>query len=140
MHALSFETLMPDPVIAFVNDNEKLIHQAQLALVPEGFRVIAWHVEQGALEMILEQKPDLVVLDFWLNYDQGAGARVVRALRDEPGTASIPVIFTSDDKARLGEEVSQLGDTSNVATLVKPYDWDDLLALIRRMLSKPTPA
>lgn len=122
-----------DPVIVFLNDNEALIRQAQLALTPEGYRIISWGVEEGAVELIMEHQPDLVIIDLWLGDPEG-GWRVFDTLRSNPETARIPVIITSDHRIRP-ERMELVESNDHTMALNKPYDWDTLISMIAALLN-----
>jgi CheY-like chemotaxis protein len=55
--------------------------------------VVTAEVGEEGLRLALEQKPDLVVLDMML--PKLSGPEVLRALRQDPDTASIPVLVLS---------------------------------------------
>src|SRR5713226_7278971 len=84
----------------------------------------------AALEAIRAAAPDVVVSDVMMPRLDGFG--LVRALRQDPGTASIPVILLS---ARAGEEESIEGlDSGADDYLVKPFSARELLARVRTHL------
>jgi len=80
-----------------------------------------------ALEAIRARRPDIVVSDVMMPRLDGAG--LVRALREEPATVSLPVILLS---ARAGEEAAVEGiDAGSDDYLVKPFSARELLARVR---------
>jgi signal transduction histidine kinase len=84
----------------------------------------------AALEAIRSTAPDVVVSDVMMPRLDGFG--LVRALREDPSTASIPVILLS---ARAGEEESIEGlDSGADDYLVKPFSARELLARVRTHL------
>jgi light-regulated signal transduction histidine kinase (bacteriophytochrome) len=80
-----------------------------------------------ALAAVRAHPPDLVVSDVMMpNLD---GVALVRALRGDPRTASVPVILLS---ARAGEESAIAGlDAGSDDYLVKPFSARELLARVR---------
>jgi signal transduction histidine kinase len=94
-----------------------------------------WDVEAvadgaQALEAIARRAPDVVVTDVMMpNVD---GFELVRRLRAEPATATIPIIMLS---ARAGEESRVGGLTSGADDyLVKPFSARELIARVERQL------
>jgi signal transduction histidine kinase len=81
----------------------------------------------AGLEAARERGPDLVVSDVMMPRLDGVG--LVRALRADPRTASLPVILLS---ARVGEESSIAGlDAGSDDYLAKPFSARELLARVR---------
>jgi signal transduction histidine kinase len=81
----------------------------------------------AALEAIRAAVPDVVLSDVMMPRLDGFG--LIRALREDPGTASLPVLLLS---ARAGEEASIEGLGSGADDyLVKPFSAGELLARVR---------
>src|SRR5262249_28666814 len=81
---------------------------------------------QQALEAIIQDKPDLVLTDVMMPNLDGFG--LLRALRRNPQTASIPVIMLS---ARAGEEARVEGLEAGADDyLIKPFSTREMLARI----------
>lgn len=130
---------MPDRIIFFVDDSESLIRQAQVVLSQEGFRVIPWSAEDGALEVIREHRPDLVIINLWLEDNPDCGWRLYEEMRLAPTTSELPVILTFDDKGDLDGRVERLNRDMRARGLKKPYDWD-VLASVARSMTRPAAA
>lgn len=64
-----------------------------LALEQEGWQVREAIDGADALQMIEQQRPDVVIMDFAL--PKISGVEVTRALRDKAGTADLPIILLS---------------------------------------------
>jgi DNA-binding response OmpR family regulator len=94
------------------------------ALEFEGFRVLPAAQPSEVLEGLL-QTPDLVLMDL-VGVASPAVMRVLRALPRRPG-----LLLVSGDSA-LASVAVQLGADGY---LMKPYDLDDLLAHIHRVLA-----
>ena len=93
----------------------------RVEMVPDG---------EAALQRIRAEPPDLVLSDVMMPHLDGLG--LVRALRAEENTRSLPVILLS---ARAGEEarIEGLGDGAS-DYLIKPFSARDLLARIDSQL------
>lgn len=103
-------------------------------LTAAGYEVLL-EAEGGAgLWRAKREKPDLVICD--LHMPLAPGELVILALRDDPGTASIPLLVVSADPGRLGPEHRV------DAVLAKPVDAQTLLTTVQRLLrahSTPEP-
>jgi signal transduction histidine kinase len=81
----------------------------------------------AALELVRARRPDIVVSDVMMPRLDGVG--LLRALRSDPATASLPVILLS---ARAGEESAIAGlDAGSDDYLAKPFSARELLARVR---------
>jgi PAS domain S-box-containing protein len=87
---------------------------------------------QGSLglELARSQQPDLILLD--LNLPDMSGEQLLRKLKGDPQTASIPVIAVTGEAA--SNRPDQLRAIGAVETLVKPYRVQELTVLIDRAL------
>ena len=79
--------------ILIVDDSRLLRISNERALVRAGYHVISAEDGEAGLRLALEHKPDLVVLDMML--PRLSGPDVLRAIRSNPETASIPVMVLS---------------------------------------------
>jgi len=79
--------------ILIVDDSRLLRISNERALARAGHHVISAEDGEAGLRLALEHKPDLVVLDMML--PKRSGPEVLRALRKNPETASIPVMVSS---------------------------------------------
>jgi signal transduction histidine kinase len=85
---------------------------------------------QAALDAVREDPPDLVLSDVMMPRLNGVG--LLRALRKDPKTSTIPLILLS---ARAGEEAVISGlDTGADDYLVKPFSAPELLSRVRTHL------
>ncbi|MEN6302616.1 MAG: response regulator [Armatimonadia bacterium] len=117
--------------ILFVDDERDLVQCAKVFFEASGYEFVGAYDGMQAIEKVKEERPDLVCLD--VSMPRLTGWDVLRTLQDDPETADIPVIMltarTQDqDKARGWE----LGCTFYHT---KPFDFDELLVLIQRILA-----
>jgi signal transduction histidine kinase/CheY-like chemotaxis protein len=89
-----------------------------------------------AIEMTLEHRPDLLLLD--LHLPDMSGEQVLRELRADPRTATLPVfVLTADASSGQPARLAALGATG---FLTKPFDVPLLLDVIDRLgVSSPEP-
>ena len=80
-------------MILIVDDSGLLRLSNERALVKAGHNVISAEDGEAGLRLALERKPDLVILDMML--PKLSGPEVLRALRQNPDTARIPVLVLS---------------------------------------------
>jgi light-regulated signal transduction histidine kinase (bacteriophytochrome) len=93
----------------------------------EGFTVITAADGQEGVERTRADRPDIVVSDVMMPHLDGFG--LVRELRKERSTASLPVLLLS---ARAGEEAAVAGlDSGSDDYLAKPFSARELLARVR---------
>ena len=109
------------PKIAIVDDHPHVRQLIRRILQAQGEYELSEAADgKSALSLIRAQKPDLVILDLMM--PEMDGFSVLDALRQDPNTASIPVIvvtaqeLTSKEKERLGGQIQSLmqkGDFMN---------------------------
>ena len=118
--------------ILVVDDDPDIRALARVALSQDGHTVIEASSGQQALLAVVDQAPDLIVLDLLMPV-QG-GLEVLKILRSNPVTAALPVVVLTamDDEAntRAGFE---LGATDYVT---KPFSVPQLAARVRACLKR----
>jgi CheY-like chemotaxis protein len=111
--------------IVLADDNADMRDYLQ-RLLSANYQIIAVADGQQALEAIMQDKPDLVLTDVMMPNLDGFG--LLKALRGNPQTASIPVIMLS---ARAGEEARVEGLEAGADDyLIKPFSTREMLARI----------
>jgi two-component system cell cycle response regulator DivK len=116
--------------VLYVEDNEynrKIVRQL---LSRTSYRLIEASDGEGALVLVRQDRPDLVLMDVQLPHMSGLDA--TRALRADPATAELPVIVVTSFALSGDDQRAMAAGAS--AYLAKPYSPRDLLALIRQFL------
>jgi CheY-like chemotaxis protein len=116
--------------VLVVDDDDVIRQLITVNLELEGFDVVTAVDGQDALEKVKEAQPRVITLDVMMPRLDGweAAAR----LRSDPETAHIKVILLS---ARAQEADLQRGERIGVdAYLTKPFDPDELIDLVRRLM------
>ncbi len=115
--------------IVLADDNADM-RQYVARLLRQYYHVTAVADGKAALDAIRADPPDLVVTDVMMQRLDGFG--LLKALRDDPGTATLPVVLLS---ARAGEEARIEGLTAGANDyLVKPFGARELLARVNAHL------
>jgi len=120
--------------ILVVEDNSDHRELIQLILEQQLGRETTWAADGiQAMQMVEKEKPSLVVLD--ADLPRLDGLHFARWLKSNPATRDTPVIMlTVTDVTRL--EAKRAGCDEY---LEKPFDVDQLVAMVRRYLSGPRP-
>ena len=115
-----------------VDDDPLIVELMSLVLEQAGFRVERAYDGSAGLERVAEARPDVVLLDVMLPGIDGL--EVTRRLHRDPATRDLPVILVS---ARTGEQDVEAGRAAGAADyLRKPFDPDELIAMISRVLGR----
>jgi DNA-binding NarL/FixJ family response regulator len=115
-----------------VDDEPNLLRALAAALRAEGYEVATARNGREALVRVAESLPDLVVSDIRMPVMDGY--RLARSLRGAPHTSLVPVVFLTA-KGETEDRVE--GFRAGVdAYLTKPFEPDELLAVIRGILAR----
>jgi two-component system cell cycle response regulator DivK len=121
--------------VLIVEDNEKNMKLARDILRAKGYAVLEAVDGLGGVQMALQHKPDLVLMDIQLPGINGIEA--FTRIRAEPATAGIPVVaFTASVTA---SDRSRIGDAGFDAFLSKPINLKEFVETVRRLLEPPAP-
>lgn len=118
--------------IALVDDDRDFTMLVAELLRQQGWEVAACNVEEEAVACVSEPPADLAILDIRMSR-RASGWNILEQLQENPATRDIRVIVCSaatDDLQRRAEWMHSRG----IAPLPKPFDIDDLLQLVERML------
>jgi chemosensory pili system protein ChpA (sensor histidine kinase/response regulator) len=115
------------PLVLVVDDSITVRRVTQRLLKREGFRVALANDGLHALEVLAEEKPDVVLSD--IEMPRMDGFDLVRNIRNDANMRDLPVIMiTSRIAEKHREHAMELGVDHYLG---KPYAEDELLALIR---------
>lgn len=117
-----------------VDDEAKLLRAVADCLRAEGYDVTTARSGGDALVSVNASPPDLIVSD--IRMPGMDGYQLARTLRQNPRTELIPIIFLT----AKGEQADRVaGFRSGVdAYITKPFDPDELLAVINSNLARST--
>jgi two-component system KDP operon response regulator KdpE len=120
--------------ILIVDDDPEIHHLVSISLQNQGYEVIAAFNGFLALDLIVQAKPQLVLLD--LNLPEMSGLEVIKNIREKLGISStaLPVIFLSaQDEEESKVQALDLGADDY---LTKPFSIKELLARVRTALRR----
>jgi two-component system response regulator MprA len=119
--------------ILVIEDEERIAQFLKRGLIYEGYRVDVAYDGQTGLEMARDQPPDLVILDWMLpGLD---GLEVCRRLH----AASDVLILMLTAKDDVHDRVQGLNAGAD-DYLVKPFDFEELIARIRALFRRAMPS
>ena len=118
--------------ILVVEDDPRVVELLHIALGAHGFRVVSATNGDDAWRVLLDEQPDLAVLDVRL--PRRSGLDLVDGIRREPGFQQLPVILVS----ALAETESRIAGLARGADdyLAKPFSPKELVARVRRLLAR----
>ena len=129
MSATVSSPLASAPVIALVDDDRNILTSVSIALQAEGFVVRMYSDGDTALRGLLENPPDLAVLD--IKMPRMDGMEVLRRLREK---SQVPVIFLTSKDTEIDEALGlAMGADDYIG---KPFSQRLLIERIRAVLRR----
>jgi DNA-binding response OmpR family regulator len=120
---------------AVVNDDTHFLQLMDELLTEEGYSVQRF-LEGGVVyDGIRRQEPDAIILDVRMEHPE-TGWQLLELFKLDPHLTRKPIIVCSADVSALRERSAYL-ESKGCAVLPKPFDLDDLLTLLRRLLRGP---
>ncbi len=121
--------------IMVVDDNTDLVDILRITLEDKDFNVRCAYSGRELFAGLEEKKPDLILLDIMM--PQMDGLEVLTRRRENPDTASIPVIFLTAKV--LYDDVIRGYNTGAEYYITKPFTNTQLLTGINLLLGVPEP-
>ena len=123
---------MAPATVLVVDDDPVILKLLEVNFEMEGFSVVRASDGAEGLERAREIRPDIVILDVMM--PRMTGYEVAKALREDDGTAHIPIIFvTARAQSSDVERGMELGVDDYVT---KPFDPLDLVARVNALLGR----
>ena len=115
--------------VIVVDDDQTMTSLLQTLLELDGYQVVKAGSADAFYEKLESEKPDLVLLDVFLEDDEGLD--VLKNIRnhEDASIAQLPVVMTSG--MELSSRCRQAGADD---FLLKPYDPEHLLTIIKANL------
>jgi len=127
-----YDAFMPPATVLVVDDDPVILKLLEVNFEMEGFQVVRAADGAEGLERAREVRPDIVVLDVMM--PRMTGYEVAKALREDDGTAHIPIIFvTARAQSSDVEKGMELGVEDYVT---KPFDPLDLIDRVNALLAR----
>jgi CheY-like chemotaxis protein len=116
-------------LVLIVEDDEDTRGALSEVLADEGYSVSEASDGATALRRLTSQRPDLILLD--LGLPEIRGEELLRTKASDPALAAIPVVVLS------GASRSHSTMPGVAAVVPKPFDLDDVVALVRKFAGPP---
>ena len=118
-------------IVLVVEDEFGIAELFDALLTDEGYRVLTAMNGRQGLERLVQERPDLVFLDYMMPVMDGSA--MLAAMRANPALREIPVVMMSSmPEASVAERCS-----GYVTFMRKPFRIAELVALVRRLLATP---
>ena len=118
--------------IAVIDDDRFIRYLLDLHLRKAGYEVFPAEDAVAAGRVVVDHKPDVILCDVDMPFMDGY--EFVSALRADPQTRHIPVIFLTVNQ-NVGERAKQLG----AGHLMKPVMADELLRTVAKVAPRAKP-
>lgn len=116
--------------ILVCDDERHIVRLIQVNLERQGYQVVTAFDGKEGLEKVKSEKPDLLVLDVMMPYMDGF--EVLKSLRREPETESLPVIMLTA-KAQ-DKDVFEGYHYGADMYLTKPFNPAELVTFVKRIM------
>jgi DNA-binding response OmpR family regulator len=121
------------PACVLVADDDPLLRELVSFKLESTGHVVACAADgAAALDVAREQQPNLIILDSMMPVL--SGPEVLRALKDDPATAAIPVLMLTSRKGQDDVVNALRGGASDYLT--KPFLPDELAMRVQGLLAR----
>lgn len=127
---------MPQGYILIVEDVPDILKLLEATLSFKGYRVLAAHNGQEALDAIQQERPVLVITDIMMPKLDGFG--LVHRLRINPSTRDIPVIFLTATYVALEDKAFAL-NIGVTRFIEKPVNFEKFLGTVEELFTAGAP-
>ena len=119
--------------VLVVDDELAIADMLRVVLEGEGYQVVTASNGQAALASLATTRPDLVLCDLMMPLLDGQ--ELCRAMKSDPQYQAVPIVLMS----AVGDSLIS-PDTPYDQFIGKPFDIDQVLALVEQMIGKPNQA
>ena len=121
---------MPKKIL-IADDEESILRIVSFRLEKKGYEIIKATNGKEALDLMRENKPDLVLLDLAMPVMDGY--EVCKAIKTDEALKNIPVIFLTVSRE---EKVKERADRYCAdGYIMKPFDSEDLEKKVKKFIS-----
>jgi CheY-like chemotaxis protein len=118
------------PTVLVVDDEFGIVELFEAILQDEGYRVLTAVNGKLALEILANEHPDLIFLDFMMPVMDGPG--VLRAIAGNPELAGLPIVLMSS----MPEQTVAERCSGYAAFMHKPFKIPRMIALTGSLIVK----
>ncbi|KAB8145544.1 response regulator transcription factor [Chloroflexia bacterium SDU3-3] len=123
------------PLIMMVDSDIAFLEMLAEFLGEEGYATQPLRTTSDAFSTIAQAQPQLVIVEVALDNPE-QGWSLLNKLRLDPATCNIPVIVASAATDLITRNEAHLRE-KRCAILLKPFDLEDLLAMVKRHAPLP---
>jgi two-component system, sensor histidine kinase and response regulator len=114
--------------ILVVDDDQEMRLMIVSVLIIEGYETLEAENGMKALEIIKQQRPDLVISDIVM--DNMNGFMLWEALHEDVSTAKIPIILTTGN----AQNAAAWNLDPDIVYLIKPFEHKELISAVKKKL------
>ncbi len=123
--------------VLIIDDEPDVRALLNVRLTANGMKILEAPDGPSGIALAKEQRPDLILLDIMMPTMDGV--ETFHALKKDPQTQKIPVIFLTVLAQNIELTKHNLGVGDSYAILSKPYHPQELIGEIRRALGEESP-
>ena len=121
-----------NPTVLVVENDTDILAVLQKGLEARGFRVISTDNSADTVVLAKAKRPDVILLDLLM--PEMDGAQVAAALKEDPSTTDIPLVFTTCLFSKAEQHRRRDHVIAGHATFAKPYDIDELAQEMEKLI------
>ena len=121
------------PVIVVADDDRDICELIKMQLTRHGFQVFVADNGQSAIELVVEHKPVIALLDIMM--PKLSGLEVARQIRDNPTLSTVSIMLIS--ARSTGRVEADLDDLNVSDYITKPFSPQELVQRINDVINKP---
>ncbi len=118
--------------ILVIDDSRVIRNMVRDMLPPANFEVIEAADGIKGLEMIHQEKPWMIMLDFLL--PRMSGFEVYETLQQSPELSRIPLVLMSGRKEEVTSKISEPFEDKYLVFIEKPFEQKELITAIKRAM------
>lgn len=114
--------------ILIAEDDKAIVDVVRIILENEGYEIFTADRSKRVHEIIKENRPDVILMDIWLFGEDGG--EIAKSIKAKSPTSTIPLVLMSanNETEKITKEVGAND------FLLKPFDIDDLLHIVRKYI------
>ena len=118
--------------IVVVDDDPSLVNLMTENLEQQGYMVSQGYDGQMAIQMAIDEQPNLIIMD--VNMPVTSGLMAMESIRKNPQTFEIPIILLTGETS---DKVYHRADAAGrVMHIKKPIDLDELNSIVRDLINR----